>query len=153
MGSYCCLTQLCSKMKQGPIIIVEDDAEDADIFQDILIELDVKNKMIWFTNSNDAFFYLKATTDQPFIIFCDVNLPVINGIEFKRQVDSDAELRRKSIPFVFYSTSVSQATVNEAYTQMTVQGFFQKKNTYAEVKGDIKLILNYWKDCKHPNTA
>src|SRR4051812_10197046 len=108
-------------MKSGPIIVVEDDADDEEIFKDILKELGIKNKLIWFRSCDFAFDYLKKTTGQPFIIFCDVNLPKLNGVEFKEQIDNDPQLRKKSIPFVFYSTSVNQKTVNEAYMQMTVQ--------------------------------
>ena len=138
-------------MKSGPIIIIDDDADDRAIFESALEELTINNKRLWFTNCKDAFDHLRKTDEQPFIIFCDVNIPELAGIEFKRQLDKDPSLRRKSIPFIFYSTSVDQATVNEAYTQMTVQGFFQKKNRYAEVKKDIKLILEYWQECRHPN--
>jgi CheY-like chemotaxis protein len=138
-------------MKSGPIIIIDDDADDRAIFESALEELTINNKRLWFTNCRDAFDHLRKTDEQPFIIFCDVNIPELAGIEFKRQLDKDPSLRKKSIPFIFYSTSVDQATVNEAYTQMTVQGFFQKKNRYDEVKKDIKLILEYWQECRHPN--
>jgi CheY-like chemotaxis protein len=139
-------------MKSGPIIILEDDADDKGIIEEVLQELGVKNKLYWFTNSNEVFKYLKNTSDQPFIIFSDVNLPAESGVEFKKRVDSDHELRKKSIPFVFYSTSVDQKTVNDAYTKMTVQGFFQKNNSYSEVKETIKTIIDYWMLCKHPNS-
>ena len=139
-------------MKHGPIILIEDDADDKDVFQDILKDLKVFNPVVWFKSCDEAFSYLKATAEQPFIIFCDVNLPGLSGIECKRQIDDDKELRKKSIPFVFCSTSVDQKTVDEAYTKMTVQGYFQKKNTYTELKETIKLIVAYWEECKHPNT-
>jgi|SRR6185369_5889060 CheY-like chemotaxis protein len=139
-------------MKSGPIIVIDDDADDKDLFESILKELAVQNKRLWFANCKDAFDYLRTTEEQPFIIFCDVNMPGLAGIEFKRQIDEHPSLRKKSIPFIFYSTSVNQATVNEAYTKMTVQGFFQKKHRYEEVKRDIKLMLDYWHECRHPNT-
>ncbi len=139
-------------MKSGPIILIEDDNDDQDVFQDILKDLQVPNSVIWFRNCDDAFSYLKTTSEQPFIIFCDVNLPGLNGVICKQQIDDDKELRKKSIPFVFYSTSVDQKTVNDAYTKMTVQGFFQKKSTYSELRDTIKVIVDYWEECKHPNT-
>ena len=139
-------------MKSGPIILIEDDADDKDVFQDILKDLELSNPVIWFQNCDDAFSYLKTSSEQPFIIFCDVNLPGLSGIECKRQMDDDKALRKKSIPFVFHSTSINQKTVDEAYTKMTVQGFFQKKSTYSELKETIKLIVAYWEECKHPNT-
>ena len=137
--------------KSGPIIVIEDDADDQSIFEAVLHEIGVANKLIWFTECDQAFDYLKATTDQPFIIFSDVNLPKQNGIEFKREIDNDAQLRKKSIPFVFYSTSIDQKAINEAYTKMTVQGFFQKGHNYEEIKTIIKVIIDYWEVCKHPN--
>jgi CheY-like chemotaxis protein len=138
--------------KKGPIIIIEDDAEDQEIFKDILEELKISNKIIWFTDPHAAFDYLKTTSEQPFIIFSDVNLPKQNGVEFKRKIDEDNQLRKKSIPFIFYSTFVSQEFVNQAYTQMSVQGFFKKGTSYKEIKSDIKMIIDYWQICKHPNT-
>ena len=95
-------------MKSGPIIVIDDDADDKDIFESVLKELGVDNKRLWFTNCKDAFEYLRTTNEQPFIIFCDVNIPGLTGIEFKRQIDKHPQLRKKSIPFIFYSTSVNQ---------------------------------------------
>src|SRR5436190_5546070 len=138
--------------KSGPIIVLDDDADEEIIFEKILQDLHITNKLVWLTKSDEAFQYLKTTTEQPFIIFSDINLPGQNGIEFKRQLDNDEELRKKSIPFVFYSTSVDQRAVNEAYTKMTVQGFFQKGHSYEEIKKNIKVIFDYWETCKHPNT-
>ena len=140
-------------MKTGPIILIDDDGDDKDVFHDILKDLKVSNPLIWFKNCDDAFSYLKTTSEQPFIIFCDLNLPGLPGIECKRQIDDDKELRKKSIPFVFCSTTADQKTVNEAYTKMTVQGFFQKKNTYSELRETIKVIVDYWEECKHPNSG
>jgi response regulator RpfG family c-di-GMP phosphodiesterase len=137
---------------RGPVIIVEDDADDEAIFNEILKELNISNNIKWFGNSDDAIHYLKTTTDQPFIIFSDVNLPGNNGIELKRQIDKDKRLRKKSIPFVFYSTAVDRRIVNEVYTQITVQGFFKKGNSYEEIRNNIKLIFDYWQICKHPKT-
>ena len=139
--------------KSGPIIIIEDDSDDKELFAEILKELEVPNKAIWFTNCIDAFAYLKTTKDQPFVIFSDVNLPKQNGIEFKKQIDADEQLRKKCIPFVFYSTSVAPKLVTEAYTKMTVQGFFKKPDNYDDMKKTISHILKYWEICQHPNTG
>jgi CheY-like chemotaxis protein len=138
--------------KTGPIILVEDDPDDKEIFEDIVRDLGIANKITWFTNSRDTFSYLKTTPEQPFLIFCDVNLPKQNGLTFKKQIDDDEQLRRKSIPFVFFSTSANQSIVNEAYTKMTVQGFFKKANNYSGMKDLVKIIVDYWQACKHPNT-
>jgi len=139
-------------MKSGPIIIIEDDVDDKDVLEEIIKEFNLNNKLVWFENCKDAWEYLITTHEQPFIIFCDINLPGQNGIEFKRQIDENKAMRKKSIPFIFYSTTANQKFVNEAYTEMTVQGFFQKSDSFEGMKKDIKIILDYWKACIHPNT-
>ena len=137
----------------GPIIYIDDDEDDHEIFLKVISDLRVPNAVIGFTTCQEAFDYLKATTEQPFIIICDVNIPVQSGIELKIEIDADDQLREKSIPFIFYSTSVDQRFVNLAYTQMTVQGYFRKENNYQDVKEVINSIVNYWKQCRHPNTV
>jgi response regulator RpfG family c-di-GMP phosphodiesterase len=139
-------------MKAGPIIIVEDDIDDQEIFIQALREININNQVNHFKNGKTAFEYLLQTSERPFIIFCDVNLPGQKGTAFKKQIDDNKELRRKSIPFIFYSTSDDQGTVNEAYTEMTVQGFFKKQDDYSEIKSQLKVIVDYWMACRHPNT-
>jgi CheY-like chemotaxis protein len=137
--------------KSGPILIIEDDAEDKEILEDILRELDVKNKILWAENTNEAFSILGAAKEPMFIIFCDINLPGKNGLELKLKIDEHPELRKKSIPFLFYSTSANQKDVNDAYSKMTIQGFFKKGSEYKEMKNLIRIILDYWRACRHPN--
>ena len=139
-------------MKSGPIVIIEDDPDDQDLLKDVFHELSVKNKILFFEKSLDAFQYLKSTTDQPFVILSDINLPEQNGVEFKRQIDEDPQLRSKSIPFIFFSTSINKETIDIAYKELTIQGYFQKTNSYDELRETIKLIIDYWKVCKHPNS-
>ena len=137
--------------KSGPIVIVEDDKDDQELFQDILKEIGVQNELLFFVRCSEAYHYLKTMPEQPFIIISDVNLPEQNGMEFKRNIDEDPELRQKSIPFVFLSTAARPREVEEAY-DLTVQGFFLKATQLAEMEKTIELILRYWVNCKHPNS-
>jgi CheY-like chemotaxis protein len=138
--------------KPGPIILIEDDADDQKIFAEVLASLQLKNKVHWFTNGPEALAYLTGSSEQPFIIFCDINLPKQTGIEFKKKIDSDPTLRKKSIPFLFYSTSADRGSVTKAYTEMTVQGYFEKPGTLEETTRVLQLIFSYWQLCKHPNS-
>ena len=138
--------------KNGNILIVEDDIDDKELLEDIIVELGVANNIIWKPNGAEAFTYLCTTTDPMFIIFSDINMPNMNGLELKRKIDADPVLRKKSIPFVFYSTAASREAVNEAYTELTIQGFFIKGSDYNRTKAIVNTIIEYWKDCVHPNT-
>jgi len=138
--------------KSGPIVIVEDDIDDQEIITDLLQELKVANKLVFFFKCTDAYHYLKASAQQPFVILCDINLPGMNGLDFKRQIDDDQELRQKSIPFIFFSTSDDKRIVIEAFTEMTVQGYFKKSSSIPELKKVLSVIIDYWKLSKHPNS-
>ena len=138
--------------KTGPIILVEDDEDDVLFLTDTLKQLEVPNKLIWFANTADCLNYLRTTRDKPFFILCDVNLQLRNGLEFKRELDNDPFLRKKSIPFIFYSTSVEQRFIDIAYSEMTLQGFLQKGYDFKEISTTMKTIIDYWKICQHPNT-
>jgi CheY-like chemotaxis protein len=138
--------------KSGPILIVEDDPDDQEIYKQIIKDIGVQNKIIFFSLASDGLKYLKETTEQPFVILCDINLPVINGIQFKQRIDSDPYLRRKSIPFIFFSTSAEKSQVHKGYTELTVQGFFKKEYSVEEMSKSLSVIFAYWELCKHPNS-
>jgi CheY-like chemotaxis protein len=139
--------------KSGPIIIVEDDMDDQEIYAETIRSMGIANELVFFKNAPVAFQYLKQRPSQAFIIICDINLPGESGLDLKQQIDDDPELRHQSIPFVFISTTANQYVVTKAYTSMTVQGFFQKSLTFAELKETLSLIFGYWKLCEHPNVG
>lgn len=139
-------------MKQGAIIVIEDDKEDQELFSEAIAELRILNPIIFFGEGVSALEYLQKTIEQPFIIFCDINVPLMNGLQLREHIDADPILRRKSIPFIFYTTSLNKPEIEKAYDMM-VQGYFVKENTFTAAKESIKLIVDYWGKCKHPNTA
>ena len=138
--------------KEAPIVIIDDDKDDQDILVDVANELNLPNKLQFFGNTNEAFAYLKSTSDKPLVIISDINLPQESGVELKRRIDEDYQLREKSIPFIFFSTYIEKRIVDIAYKELTIQGFFKKSNHYNEIKDTFKMIIDYWSVCKHPNS-
>jgi CheY-like chemotaxis protein len=138
--------------RNGPIIIIEDDPDDQEMFRLVLGELKVPNELKVFDNCPDALNYLMDTPDQPFLIVSDINLPSMTGLEMRRIICDSARLRKKSIPFVFLSTSSKIESVETAYEQM-VQGYFTKPNSLSELKEMMRMVIGYWKVCRHPNAG
>lgn len=139
-------------MNRGPIIIVDDDIDDHYIFEEIAQKLKLSNKVRFFRNGREAITYLRTTKDKPFLIFCDINMPEMDGLDLRRQINNEEYLRQKSIPFVFFTTAASPSQVKEAY-DLTVQGFFIKEMSFEQTETTFKLILDYWDHCKHPNSV
>src|SRR4051812_2296619 len=99
----------------GPILIIEDDIDDQENLKEVFLGLNVINELRFFTNCYDAYQYLETTTDKPFLIFSDINLPGMSGAELKRKINANTYIRRKSIPFVFLTTTSSHNAVMDAY--------------------------------------
>ena len=135
----------------GPIVIIEDDPDDRLILQEAFNDLAIKNNLKFFTACPEVLEYLMTTREQPFIIISDVNLPGMDGTELRRLINENDFLRKKSIPFVFFTTTATKEAVSEAYDLM-VQGYFEKPGTMDAVRSTLKMIIDYWLVCKHPNS-
>ena len=134
----------------GPIIFVEDDADDQYIFQEVCEKLGLADRLKFFPSAESVLNYLRTSNERPFSIFCDINMPEMDGLELRKQINNEEELRRLSIPFVFLSTAANPKQVRTAY-DLTVQGFFLKEQRFSDMLGTIKMIIEYWKKCYHPN--
>lgn len=135
--------------KNGPIVLIEDDIDDQEIVAEILKDMQITNPLAIFKNGREALDYLKTTSDKPFLILCDINMPVMDGLQLRMAIEKDPALRRKSIPFVFLSTTNNPNVVRQAYL-LTVQGFFQKRNNLNDQGNNLKMIIDYWDTCLHP---
>ncbi len=136
--------------KSGPIIIIEDDVDDQAVLAEIFDELDYQNKLIFFSDSLKALEYLTSTEIEPFLVLSDINMPKLNGMELREKIHNNEDLRVKSIPYLFFSTSAEQKNVIDAYSR-SIQGFFVKPNTYQKLKSTLVKIVEYWQECESPN--
>lgn len=135
-----------------PIVVVEDDADDQYFIRTICEKLGVSTDILFFDDGKKALHYLQTTERRTFLILCDINMPIMNGLELRRNIQENEGLRKKSIPFVFLSTAARPKEVGEAY-DLTVQGFFVKASQLSEMEKTLELILDYWMKCKHPNSV
>ncbi|SHH91546.1 Response regulator receiver domain-containing protein [Flavobacterium sp. CF108] len=136
--------------KSGPIIIIEDDQDDQEVLGEVFRRLEYPNEIIFFGDGEQALEYLTETTIEPFIIFSDINMPKLNGIELRAKVHENEDLRMKSIPYLFFSTVAEQQHVIDAYSK-SVQGFFVKPSDFNQMTAMIKNIVEYWQNCVSPN--
>ncbi|HVK97367.1 MAG TPA: response regulator [Flavisolibacter sp.] len=136
--------------KSGPIIIIEDDMDDQENLVEIFKELNYDNELIFFRDSVKALGYLTHTEIEPFVVLSDINMPKLNGMELREKVHNNEDLRMKSIPYLFFSTSAEQKHVIDAYSR-SIQGFFIKPNNYNKLKSVIRKIVEYWQECESPN--
>ena len=144
-----CITYNYVRMNNNCIYIVDDDAEDEDIIREAFKDLDIKNPLKFFTSAEDILNELKKDAEVPFIIISDVNLPKIDGFKLREKILNESSVKDKSIPFIFWSTSASEAQIKKAY-DLSAHGFFLKGRSYKELKKQIREMIEYWSDSLAP---
>jgi CheY-like chemotaxis protein len=133
----------------GPVIIIEDDADDKDILKQVFQNLAYRNQLLFFADGQEALDFLNSSDLIPFIILSDINMPKLDGFALRDKIKMDAKLQMKCIPYLFFSTASSQKAVVDAYS-LSVQGFFVKQSSMTELEKTITVIMEYWKRCVAP---
>jgi CheY-like chemotaxis protein len=136
--------------RNGPVIIIEDDEDDQQLFAEAFKKLGYPNELLFFEDGQRALDFLNSSDVIPFLILSDINLPKLDGFALRSKIKMDARLQLRSIPYIFFSTALNQKSVIDAYG-MSVQGFFVKQNSVSELEETIKVIMEYWKRCASPN--
>ena len=117
---------------------------------EVFLELDYKNEIVFFGDGELALEYLVNNGVEPFIVFSDINMPKLNGMELREKIHNNEDLRLKCTPYLFFSTSSEQQHVIDAYSK-SIQGFFVKPSSFDDLKRTLKIIIDYWKECVSPN--
>lgn len=137
--------------KNGPIILIDDDPDECEVIGEAFVRENIMNNLKCFHDGAEALNYLSTTQEQPFLILADINMPRLGGIELRQVIQQNPELREKSIPFIFLTTSAGVSAITKAY-QMSVQGFFEKPSRIGDIQKMLRAIYDYWAMCKHPKS-
>ncbi len=130
------------KAPNKPILIVEDDDVDVMTMQRAFKEIRVPNPVVRQENGELAIEYLRDRRNAtPCIILLDLNMPVMNGIEFLEVVKRDDSLRR--IPVVVVTTSKEQEDKVNSFN-FSVAGYMEKPVGYRRFVDVVRSIDVYW---------
>ena len=139
-------------MTKGPIIIIDDDKDDQEMYGESIKAIGIPNEVRFFDGAQQVLNYLLSTEEQPFIILSDLNMPGMTGLELKKYIQDDTYLCTKGIPFVFISTSADRVSVRRAHA-LSVQGYFEKPSNIDAVKDMLRKLFDYWELCRHINNT
>jgi CheY-like chemotaxis protein len=130
------------RVKNKPILLIEDDQVDMMRAARALKEIGVTNEVVHRENGEDALNYLRdENSDKPCLILLDLNMPVMNGIEFLQAVKKDERLRR--VPVVVLTTSDDQQDKLNSFN-LGVAGYMAKPVDYREFVEVMRSIDAYW---------
>lgn len=130
------------KLSNKSILLVEDDQVDVMTVKRALKEIHVTNPVVNQENGEEALKYLRDTgNEKPCIILLDLNMPIMNGIEFLQIAKQDAQLRR--IPVVVLTTSEEQQDKVNSF-DLGVAGYMAKPVDYRQFVEVMRTIDAYW---------
>jgi CheY-like chemotaxis protein len=138
------------KKVEGKLLLVDDDPSEELIMKEAIEDGNWHVSINFYNEPEKALEYLKETHDEIFLIISDINMPGMDGFAFKKAIDANHDLSKKSIPFIFFSNSARKEDIVKAYDSR-VQGYFQKPGDFKEATALFDKIFNYWLVSRHPH--
>jgi CheY-like chemotaxis protein len=130
------------KMSNKPILVVEDDEVDVMTIQRAFREIQVANPVVNMEHGEAALAYLgDPAAERPCIILLDINMPVMNGLEFLHVVKNDEQLRR--VPIIVLTTSEEEQDKARSFS-LGVAGYMVKPVDYRAFVEMMRSIDRYW---------
>lgn len=138
-----------------PILMVDDDELDVKCVKRAFSQNKIANPLHAVANGQEAMDYLlrrgrfapPAEAPRPGLIILDINMPVMNGLEFLEAYKEDDTF--KHIPAVVLTTS-SEASDRERSYRVGVAGYIVKPNRFEDFSRAIARFDRYWHMCELP---
>ena len=130
--------------KEGPIIVIEDDADDQEFFKEVLSSL-VPNEIVIIGDSTTVVDYLLKEDCHPFLIISDISMPKMNGFEVRDAMLQEPKIVEKKIPFLYFTSAWNEFTSEEAFKR-PINGFFHKPNSLGKLAEVLNDLIDYWKN-------
>ncbi|MEO0572770.1 MAG: response regulator [Bacteroidota bacterium] len=122
------------------VLFIEDDMIESMKMQRAISKLQYKHTLVEAKNGEEALEILKGG-DLPDLIFLDLNMPRMSGIEFLGILKSDERL--KYLPTVILTTSENRADLLECF-KIGIAGYVIKPLKYEDYESKIKKVFDYW---------
>ena len=123
------------------ILFIEDDAIESMKLNRTASKLAVKHTIVQAKNGEEALDILNGPDQLPDIIFLDLNMPRMNGIEFLQILKKDPAL--KYLPTIILTTSQNRADLLECY-RLGIAGYIIKPLKYEDYEDKIQKVIAYW---------
>ncbi len=137
------------KHQELDLLIVEDNASDSELMIRTLKKNQLCNKIILTKDGEEALNYVfgkgqyadRDTHNLPGVIFLDIKLPKVNGLEVLRQLKENEQTQK--IPVIIVSSSKEDPDIKSAYN-LGANSYVVKPVGFNEFKEKIDQLGLYW---------
>ena len=119
------------------ILLVDDDSDDQEFFVEALIAIKPDYTLQVAKNGKETLDKLKDISNLPDLIFMDINMPVMNGIECLKEIKKIPLV--STIPVIMISTSTTQFDLAR---QLGAKAFIQKPPTMAQLRSELMHVIS-----------
>lgn len=123
------------------ILLVEDNPNDAELTLRALRKTDIGARLAIARDGAEALEYMLSGRPMPKVIFLDLKLPKIDGMEVLRRIRADE--RTHSIPVVVLTSSQEERDITECY-RLGVNSYVVKPVEFDKFYKAVGELGLYW---------
>jgi two-component system response regulator len=131
------------------ILIVEDNPQDAELTMRALKKINLANHIMVAEDGEAALdiifsrgiYEMRQTLKPPRVIFLDLKLPKVNGLEFLKEIKTNPATRR--IPVVIVTSSREDPDINAAY-ELGANGYVVKPVEFEAFSNSMIQTGIFW---------
>jgi CheY-like chemotaxis protein len=141
--------------KDRPVLIAEDEPNDAFLLETALKRIPIPTKFHMVQDGQEVIDYLsgqgrfsnRSEFLFPSILFLDLKMPRMNGLEVLKWIKSHPET--KVIPTIIFSSSALERDVWESY-ELGANSYLVKPTSFEELARRMHIALEFWSICALP---
>jgi len=131
------------------ILLVEDSPEDADLTLHSLRRNNLASHIQWAQDGEEALDFLfcrgafssRSFDSPPKVVFLDLKLPKVDGLEVLRRLKED--VRTRPIPVVIVTSSREETDVVRGY-RLGANSYVQKPVDFDRFREAVRQLGLYW---------
>jgi CheY-like chemotaxis protein len=120
------------------VFYIDDDPDDRNVFLDAVNSIYPSIHCLTARDGLEGLRFLRDSYILPDLIFLDVNMPVMDGWEFMRELKMNEHL--KDIPVIVYSTYMSQNEM-DGFKKLGAHMCLKKQAGYGKLCQELGSIL------------
>ncbi len=120
------------------IFYTDDDEDDLAFFRRVIHLIDESYSVITYEDGTQLLNALDNPPPCPSLLFLDINMPGINGIQVLETIRKSE--KHSSLPIIMFSTTNDQFVIRKAHA-LGANFYIPKASTFGELKKSIEHTL------------